>query len=150
MRFLLYHSDQRPLNRIARRIFFASVTAAAFVIILWLISYRMFLHGSIDIQSLGKRFQFSQPKGGVFFEWLEIRRTPQGGLDQTYQVELDGLLFGFGFYTWPGQWTRAGEVAIPHWALLILALLPAMPAVFFYNWEMKQRKWGRTKGDGTS
>lgn len=118
-----------PYSRILTRIMFvASLALAAVIIVFWSLSYNTTSVASFDNHALGKRVESRQRSGTVFVTWLEIRQMP-GGWQPNIQVELDWIPLGFGFYTAPGEWTRAGELAVPHWALLLLAIVPALVSV---------------------
>jgi hypothetical protein len=132
MRLLSYYFGKRFSTLISQWVFWISLTTAAVVIVLWFQSYRTYRHGSIDIRMFAERFELIQTQGTVFFEWSEIRRTPKGRWEPGAQVEIDDLFCGFGFYVWPGQWTRAGELVIPYWALFVLLLVPALVPIARY------------------
>lgn len=100
--------------------------ASTIVVVLWILSYKIYLHESVDIHLLGRRVKLIDTQGSIFFEWSEIRRTPAGGWDPGAEVEIDELFYGFDFYVWPGHWTRAGAIIVPNWAILVLLPIPVV------------------------
>jgi hypothetical protein len=131
MSVLGYHRDRGGLSGIRRWIRLGLMTTTLAILVLWLLSYCVYVHGSIDVHILAKRFAWQQTHGIVFLEWMEIHRSSTGVWQPTIQVELDSIFGGFGSCVAPGRWTKAGEIAVPYWAFASLFVL--LLALSFYR-----------------
>jgi hypothetical protein len=120
----------------------ASLLAVVTIGVFWRLSYASYISAAWDSHRMAMRFEFIQTHGTAFFKWTEIAQVPGNGWQPTAQVDLDGLWFGFAAYAVPGNITHAGEIAVPHWALLVLAFAAALPLVLL---PMRHR---RLRDDG--
>jgi hypothetical protein len=136
MHWLAYYYKRQRFGHLPRWMLVGSIIAVAIIIIFWATSYRAYMHGSIDIHWMSKRFEWEQSNGEVYFAWMGIQWTQRGrraGWETALGVELDSLCFGFGFYAAHGPTGTAGEIAVPHWALLVASLLPMTPLIYFHR-----------------
>jgi hypothetical protein len=71
-----------------------------------------------DSHLLHMRMGIASSNGILFFKYGEIRPGPSGW-EPVAQAELD-VFFGFGVFLDP----QCGEIALPHWALMLLIAVP--------------------------
>lgn len=118
----------------------ASVVIAIVAGMLWGSSYRPLRTVSVDSHALHTRVELIVGQESVFLKWMEIRKAPGGIWEPGIQAALEETVLGFGVFAVPGEWNRAGEVAMPYWAIIGLAMLPTLPvAARYFRLRRRQR-----------
>jgi hypothetical protein len=118
------------------------------ILVSWVLSYRSTTPLTFNSHRLCRRFELRHLNGILFFSWLEIHPTANQGWQSanegwytTMAVELDSLVLGFGFYAAPGEPTRAGELAVPYWAIMLSVVVtaPGFVALRYVRRRRRQR-----------
>lgn len=129
------------------RVFIRCVCAGSVVIavvagLLWASSYRPWRTVSVDSHALHTRVELIVAQESAFLKWMEIRKVSGGDWEPGMQASLEATVLGFGVFAAPGEWTRAGEVAMPYWAIIGVAMLPTLPLAVRYLRLRKRRRDG--------
>ena len=129
------------------RVFVRCICAGSVVIaivagMLWGLSYRPWRTVSVDSHALHTRVELHVAQESLFLQWAEIRKAPDGGWEPTIGVSLEETVLGFGVGAAPGDWIRGGEVALPYWGIIGLAMLPTVPFAARYFRLRRRRRGG--------
>ena len=118
-----------------------SLLLCATAVSLWVLSYRGQKTGTISIDShaLATRWELHNTPGDLFAAWMPIQQTAEGAWVPTERSSLESLAFGFGFFA-DG---RSGELAVPHWFLVLLSLALGIPFFLHYLRARARRRKGR-------
>jgi hypothetical protein len=113
--------EQTRLRAIFR---YARIAIPLALVSFWVLSYSAYVYVPVESHLLRRRFEAISTSGSIFAGWATIKVAANGDWEPVAQVELDELFVGFGFYSMPGAFWSAGEIAVPYWALVTGAMCP--------------------------
>jgi hypothetical protein len=103
---------------VRRSALWIGLALVAVLVVSWFDSKSHYRTAAVDISPLRMRVGMAASNGILFFKYGEIRFGPSGW-EPVAQAELDALFFGFGVFLD----RDCGEVAVPHWALVLALCL---------------------------